>query len=445
MYEPQDSYYAAKDTPRNDVKAPGSTYTTGSRYGWQTTYYYMPNSEPPAAAAPRKERKKPRRSFMRVLASVMAIVLLSAGAGAGGAYFMIYMLGMFDAPEIVTATETPPPAVPTVQPQQPPGVSASTISPPYGDVSAVVQRVAGSVVEIRVRSEQGGGFFGAQTAYGAGSGVIISEDGYIVTNDHVIEGATRIVVRLNDGTEFDAAVIGTDSRTDLAILKIDAEGLTPAEFADSDLIEVGQIAIAIGNPLGELGGTVTSGIISAKGREITIHGETMTLIQTSAAVNRGNSGGGLFDHHGRVVGIVNAKSAGVGIEGLAFAIPSNIVSSVTNDLLTFGFVRGRPQFGITIMEINDLRSAAEQGLNVTQPGVYVFEVGPDTPLRVGDLFVSIDDTEIRRSADVAAILRRSNVGDVLSVTVIRNGETITLPVTLMERVPEGFRQEASIA
>ena len=164
---------------------------------------------------------------------------------------------------------------------------------------------------------------------GAGSGVIISEDGYIVTNNHVIDGASNIKVTLNDGTQVAAELISTDAQTDLAVIKIDKAGLPPVAFGDSAALNVGDLAVAIGNPLGTLAGSATEGIISGLEREITIDGRTMKLIQTSAAINPGNSGGGLFDQYGNLIGIVVAKSAGSEVEGLGFVIPFPRSSSVT--------------------------------------------------------------------------------------------------------------------
>lgn len=200
-------------------------------------------------------------------------------------------------------------------------------------ISDVVDEVADSVVEInctvRVQNIWGQKY----TATSAGSGVIISEDGTIVTNYHVIAGATKITVRMRDGSELEASVIGYDSNNDIAVIKITADNLTAATFGDSDALKVGQTAIVIGNPLGTLGGTVTDGIISALDRDIEIEGVTMRLLQTNASINSGNSGGGMFDLDGRLVGIVNAKTTGNNVEGLGFAIPANTALEVITKIL----------------------------------------------------------------------------------------------------------------
>ena len=180
---------------------------------------------------------------------------------------------------------------------------------------------------------------------GAGSGVVYSEDGYILTNNHVIEGASTINVTMNDGKTYEASLVAADSQSDIAVLKIDATGLTPVSFGDSDALSVGDLAVVIGNPLGTLAGTATDGIVSGLEREITLDGKSMTLIQVSASVNPGNSGGGVFDQYGNLIGLVVAKSSGSDVEGLGFAIPSNTVKSVVESLISNGYVAGRPAAG----------------------------------------------------------------------------------------------------
>ena len=207
---------------------------------------------------------------------------------------------------------------------------------------------------------------------GAGSGVIISEDGYLITNNHVINGASTIQVRTSDGTTYDAVLVGTDSKTDVAVLKINASGLRPVTFGDSDNLNVGETAVAIGNPLGELGGTVTNGIISAKDRSITLDNQQMTLLQTNAAINPGNSGGGLFNSRGELIGMVVAKSSGSDVEGLGFAIPSNLVSKIAQELIANGYVTGRPALGVTVLSIENAQTAMQYG--VSSLGVYITDV-----------------------------------------------------------------------
>jgi len=199
----------------------------------------------------------------------------------------------------------------------------STLTKAETDLTQVAQKCKGSVVEIKTETMVRDRFFGNYVSKGAGSGVIISDKGYIITNYHVVDDATSIYVTLEDGDEYEAEYIGGDSRNDIAILKIEGKNFVVAKLGNSDKLIEGEDVIAIGNPLGELGGTVTEGIISSTSREITIDGVKMDLLQTSAAINPGNSGGGLFNMNGELIGVVNAKSSGSEIEGLGFAIPVN--------------------------------------------------------------------------------------------------------------------------
>ena len=302
-----------------------------------------------------------------------------------------------------------------------------------------VQQVAAlnqpSVVEIQTEMVTNGSFLQQYVQTGAGSGIIISQDGYIVTNNHVIEDATSITVRTSDGTSYSAQLVGTDSRTDIAVLKIDATGLQPVTFGNSDNLNVGDTAIAIGNPLGELGGTVTNGIISALDRTIVLDNEEMTLLQTNAAINPGNSGGGLFNSRGELIGMVVAKSSGEDIEGLGFAIPSNLVSQVAQELINNGYVTGRPALGVTIVNITSSQLAMQYGVNSL--GVYISEVSSGSAaeqagLQVGDRIISVDDRVVESYTDLSSILDDHAVGDTIEILVGRNGTTVTVSLTLQE-------------
>ena len=312
--------------------------------------------------------------------------------------------------------------------------SASAASLVVLDLAEIVDQTAPSVVEVFTETKKVSNWFQEYVMEGAGSGVILSEDGYIVTNHHVIDGASTIKVRTNNGQTYEAALKGTDSKTDLAVLKIEATDLLPAKLADSSAVRVGDFVIAIGNPLGELGGTVTDGIISAKDREITIDGQTMTLLQTSAAVNPGNSGGGLFDLDGKLVGVVNSKSSGSDIEGLAFAIPANTVQTITQELIQHGYVTGRPQLGISVTQLT------RPGLNwqayFDKPGPYVARSSENNGLKAGDRIAEIGGTPINNAADISAVLDRHHVGDTVKVTAFRGGKEIAVSVKLTEQKPE---------
>lgn len=317
-------------------------------------------------------------------------------------------------------------------------------------VQEVVEKTQNAVVEITTETTQYGSFYGQYVAQGAGSGVIISSDGYIITNNHVIDGASKITVRLKDEKTYEAKLIGKDSTLDVALLKIEADNLTVATFGDSSKLAVGQTAIAIGNPLGKLGGTVTDGIISALDREIEIDGKTMTLLQTNAAINPGNSGGGLFDANGNLIGLVVAKStstsSGTSLEGLGFAIPINKIVDVLSDLKTNGYVTGRPSLGVTIVDINDREKQFMYRVN--QLGAYISSLtsggaAEKAGLKVGDCITKIDNKEVSSSSDIKTELSKHKAGDSIKVTVVRDEKTVTVNVTLGESTPDNDNSDES--
>jgi serine protease Do len=271
-----------------------------------------------------KKKKVSRMGFAAALVTVCMVVSMAAGFGST---YLSNNLANNHSNNPTTAYDD------TLHVSQP-----TTTTEPLQELTIpeIVALTADSVVEIYTETVVNDGRFGQYVTEGAGSGVIFSSDGYIVTNNHVIDGAQKITVRLRNGDEYEATLIGSDSKTDLAVLKIKETGLQSVVFGDSDKLVVGELVVAIGNPLGKLGGTVTEGIISALSREVSVDGKMMNLLQISAAVNPGNSGGGLFNSYGELIGIVNAKSSGSGIEGLGFAIPVNIVKAVIEDLIKLG-------------------------------------------------------------------------------------------------------------
>ena len=301
------------------------------------------------------------------------------------------------------------------------------------DVSDIVEKCKDSVVEITTESvSSGNSIFGQYVSQGAGSGVIISEDGYIVTNNHVVNNATSLKVTTTDGTEFDAKIIGTDSQTDLAIIKIDAQKLQAATLGDSDTLQVGDPAIAIGNPLGELGGTVTTGIISATDRQITIDNETMTLLQTDAAINPGNSGGGLFNSDGNLIGIVNAKESSTGIEGLGFAIPITPAKDVITELMQNGSVTSRPALNVSLYDYTSNNQAQNSKY---KDGCYIVQIvrngaADKAGLKQNDRIISFDGQDIHSTSDVKAILKKHKIGDTLKIVVERNSKKVEVEITL---------------
>jgi len=270
---------------------------------------------------------------------------------------------------------------------------------------------------------------------GTGSGVIFDPNGYIVTNNHVVENASEIVVSLSDGRTLPGKVLGTDPATDLAVVKVEATGLPTATFGDSDNLMVGEPAIAIGNPLGlEFQGSVTAGVISALNRTIEIGEREFKLIQTDAAINPGNSGGALVNADGLVIGINSAKIAVAGVEGIGFAIPINTARPILQAIIEHGRVI-RPYLGVGVL---DKASAARYGyiLNIDK-GVYVAQVVAGGPadmagIRRGDIILKVAGTEINSVAQLRSAIDAQAVGAKVDVTFVRNGKTHTVKVTLVE-------------
>lgn len=304
----------------------------------------------------------------------------------------------------------------------------------------ITNEVADSVVEITTEIMQTNSFYGQYISKGAGSGVIISADGYIVTNNHVIDGASKISVTTRGGESYDATLVGNDSKVDIALLKIDAKDLPVAILGDSSELSVGSKAVIIGNPLGTLGGSVTEGIISALDRAIEIDGKTMHLMQTDAAVNPGNSGGGMFDGQGTLAGIVVAKSSSEGVDNIGFVIPINDVISVIDDLKDYGYVRGRADTGMTFIDLtNSMYAWYYYGTN--ESGVYINSVengsnAAQAGFAKGDRIVSIDGTEIKSTDDINLIISEKSAGDTVTFEVDRNGNTVSIKLDLQEDVPD---------
>ena len=275
---------------------------------------------------------------------------------------------------------------------------------------------------------------GYQQAIGTGTGIIMSEDGYIITNAHVIEDGNQIMVTLNDGTEYQAQVVGSDSKVDIAVIKVEATGLTAGNFGDSDSLVHGEPAIVIGNPLGmDFAGTITDGIISSTSREVKIDNYIMNLLQTNAAVNRGNSGGPLINCRGEIVGVVSAKISVDDVEGIGFAIPINTALNVANDFIEYGYVKNRPMLGISVEVVPELYAQ----FYGSQPGLKVVSVQDGSAadlagIMPGDRIIFFNGTEISTSAELDYEKDKYNIGDTVKITVLRENQEITLDLTLME-------------
>ncbi len=416
--------YNADDAARNGAETYAQSYNR-SPYTQQPVYT-APVTQP---AAPKPQRK--RGGIGTGIVALCIVLSLACG-----------FLGSFAAnrwfpPEANTPVTTGNNVIEAPLHTGTPGDSVTSLS-------SVIAATKDSVVEITTEAMATSNFFGQYVTQGAGSGVVVRNDGYIVTNNHVVTGASTVKVTLSNGEKYTATVVGADAKTDLAVIKIEATNLTPAVFGNMADVKVGDYVIAIGNPLGSLGGTVTDGIISALDREILVENQTMNLLQTSAAINPGNSGGGLFNTYGELVGIVNAKptdsAAGTdsSIDGLGFAIPVDTVKEVVNQIIDNGYVTGRAIMGLSVYEINDAETARQYG--VDRYGVYIVAIteggGADKAgLKVGDCLVSIDGNAVSVTADVTTVLDGHEVGDVLELQVIREGKMITAKVTLGESVP----------
>ena len=389
----------------------------------------------PQDAQPPKKKKK--FNGKRVARSAVALLLAAAMGFAGG-----FVGAKFGGSGKVVIQQVAPSSTADSASGSDSSITAASSSGSSLTTEQVADLVSPSVVVItteQVVYSQWSWYGQNQVESGAGSGVIISSDGYILTCAHVVDGASNITVTIND-KDYTATLVGEDTTSDIAVIKIDANGLTPATVGDSDSLKVGQNVMAVGNPLGELGGTVTGGMISALNRSVTIQGSssvnTMSLIQMDASVSPGNSGGGLFNMNGELVGIVNAKSSSSDAEGLGFAIPINDAIKVAQELLENGYVTGRPYLGITYLAVEDAQTAAQLGVNAY--GVYVVEVVKGGPaekagLQAGDRIVSVDGTEIASKDDLGTLMQKHAAGDTLSITIARDGQMQTVNVTLGEK------------
>lgn len=382
------------------------------------------NAKPPKAKKTKKQRKPISRGGIAIALAVTMV--FSCGLGFGGGYF---------ANKVNTSTSG---SLNITKTSNSGTTTTASSTSKANSTSEIVKKTADSVVEISTESVVTGSFAQQYVQQGAGSGVIISQDGYILTNNHVINGANSVKVRLRDSTEYDATIIGSDSDNDIALLKVNATGLSPATFGDSNSLAVGDYVVAIGNPLGELGGTVTDGIISALARKVTIEDTQMTLLQTNAQVNPGNSGGGLFNANGELVGIVNAKQSATEVEGIAFAIPINNVLDILSDLKEYGYVTGKVDLGIDFTDITSDETAFYYGVN--QTGCYVLSVDSGSNAEKagvtrGDLVTKVNDTDVSSSSDITAALEKAEVGDTVTFTVSRRGTSKTISFVLEEYIP----------
>ena len=399
----------------------------------QYTSNYNPNNRysytNPAPKKPKvKKEKKPVTYGMLCLLLIASIIISTVISASGG--FIAGILTNRQGGLVINKANSSSPSF---------AASNSSMT-----TTQIVEKAADSVVEITTEAVVTGSFSQQYIQQGAGSGVIISEDGYIITNYHVIEDATQISITLRNEKEYTKVeIVGIYESGDIALLKIKTnDKFTPAVMGDSSKLKVGDYAVAIGNPLGQLGGTVTDGIISALDRKVTIDDETMNLLQTNAEISPGNSGGGLFDGNGELIGIVNAKSSKTSSEGLGFAIPVNDVVDVLSDLKEYGYVKGQIDLGMSLSDVTSTAQAWMYGANKT--GVYVtsVDIGSNAEkagFQSGDIIQQVNGTKVTSTKEVNDIIKTLKVGDSVSFKVYRNGSTGVLKMKLAEYKPSTFK------
>ncbi len=418
-YSSYNSGSTSGQNPQQDSNGYTSSFSggNGNNGGYNGYSYSSAPQQPPVP-----QKKKGSKVLLRVLACV-GVAALGFGGGLGGAV-VASRAGLTGNQVVVQQVERSTDAT-----------AAGSTDGTSMSVQQIASVVSPSVVAITTEqmSSSQTWFGGYYVQSGAGSGVIISQDGYILTCAHVVSGATSVKVQLNGSdASYDATVVGQDSTSDIAVLKIDATGLTPAVIGDSDALAVGEVAVAVGNPLGTLSNTVTDGIVSALNRQVTVQNNDMTLIQTDASISPGNSGGGLFNANGELIGIVNAKSSYSEAEGIGFAIPINTAMEIGQQLIENGSV-ARPALGVKIMDVTDAQTA--QQLGVSTMGVYIVEVtkgsGADAAgVQAGDRVLAVDDTAVSDSSALKNYLKDKGIGDTVNLQVERDGKVLTLAVTL---------------
>ncbi|MCD8326231.1 MAG: trypsin-like peptidase domain-containing protein [Lachnospiraceae bacterium] len=418
---------------------------------WNDQYEYNQTENQYQSNEP-KRRKKGRSGAAKTAALALCCALVGGAAGAG-ATVAISSLNSSEAAETakISTTETSTTTIQTAS-----GTTATTTEVSVDLVTTGEEMTAAEVYAANVNATVGivtsttTNYFGYEsTSAASGSGFIISSDGYILTCYHVVEDSDTITVSTYDGTSYDAELIGYDESNDLAVLKIDGEDLQTVVLGDSDELSIGDGVVAIGNPLGELTFSLTSGVVSALDREITLSsGVTMNLIQTDCAINSGNSGGALFNMYGQVVGIVNAKysssSSGTSIDNIDFAIPVSQVVDIVTSIIETGNIES-PYIGVSI---TDMTTTAAANTGMTQGAVVqaVTEGSPaeEAGLQAGDVITKADDTDITCSSDLVTFVSGTSIGDAVTLTVNRSGETLEIIVTVGAQV-ESALPEAETA
>ena len=406
--------------------------------------YTQPKEAAPMPQQPPKKQTK-RTGGAGIIALALCFSLIGGILGGGGVYW-------FMTQYVKDAEPAPNTTVPTVQQEKEDpkeNTPAPPVTTPPGGTSTAAQIYTQNVNStVGITTSVTTNFWGYQTTSAAsGSGFIYNKDGYILTNHHVIENSNAITVSMYDGTTYDATVVGYDASNDIAVLKIEAENLIPVTIGDSEQLQVGDDVVAIGNPLGELTFSLTKGVVSAKDRRVTLSsGSTMNLIQTDCTINSGNSGGALFNIHGQVIGITNAKysnngnSSEASIESIGFAIPINHILSIVNSIIEKGYVE-KPYIGLSVTDVG--AEAQNYGL---PKGAAVSSVSPDSPaedagLQQNDIITAVNGNAIESADDLVALVADANPNDVLELTVYRQGQTLQLTITVGEQIQDAVPQK----
>lgn len=442
MYKPQNTTPAFTPSPAEPKS--DSVYSASDK-GTDGYYYrsFTKHEEPGrSSGSPKKDKEKKQGLSKGAVAVLLIICILVSGAAGFGGSILASKMNLTDHAASDSADNTTSTDGSTDKTSS----ASKTSSGPDKTTAEITEIAAPSVVEITTEVVQTSEFYGQYIQQGAGSGVIIKEDGTIITNNHVIEDAKDITVTLRSGESFEAKMIGADEELDIALIKIDAGDteLTVAEMGDSDTLSVGDKSVIIGNPLGTLGGSVTEGIISALDRSIVIDGKTMNLMQTDAAINAGNSGGGMFNGQGQLVGVVVAKNYSGEVDNIGFVIPINAAKTILEDLNEYGYVRGKADTGMTFVDLTNPLYTWYYFRTAT-PGCYINSVesgsnAEKAGFQKGDRIISVDGKEISESSEIKSIISDKSVGDVIKIEIDRNGETGTLNLTLEEKIPESARK-----
>ena len=411
-------------------------YQQNNQYGYSGNRYGQPDYGQYQYAQPKKKEKRgASKGFVIGMVAIGMVICLLIGAGTMAFYY-----------EGIGGTVTPGgKGKDSVIINYEPKDTGSTNITDKGDTAYVASKVADTVVEVTTETVTTSDYYGQYITQGAGSGVIISsgESGsYIITCAHVIDGATKVKVTLKDGTQYDAELTASDSQTDIGIIKVNVNGLPCAAIGDFSKVVVGEGVVAIGNPLGTLGGSVTNGIVSALDRDIIIDGTTYNLLQTNAEINPGNSGGGLFNMEGNLIGIVNAKSSGENVEGLGFAIPIDDAMKVAKELIENGYVTGRVKLGFTLLDVQSKDTVYQYwqySKYFTEYGIYIIE-SESSDFHTGDRLIAINNIKIESLSSLKSMLLDFKVGDTVSVTVSRlnsgnKSELMTIDLVLKENKP----------